>query len=273
MRIAVVCGLVLLTGGTHVMAADMPYLRGSQVIEPGTPAYPRWDGAYYGVQGGYSSANSNFRTGTSDLVAYILRNTTIENEAQVSQWTTMPSAGATGANFGAFIGYNGQWDEAVLGLELNYTHSDLQFGAGDGIGRSFQTSDNYLYNVAVGSRVALNLTDYGTLRVRAGWAAGNVMPYGFFAGAVARSTLSRTATVTLSARDLLGTRGDIPEQTQSLTDQSTSYSFGYALGGGIDVAYWQNIFLRAEYEYTRFGSVKGSIVSFNTIRAALGVRF
>jgi len=50
--------------------------------------------------------------------------------------------------------------------------------------------------VAVGASGNLDLTDYGTARGRAGYAVGNLLPYGFIGMAVGRASYSvNTATL------------------------------------------------------------------------------
>jgi len=56
-------------------AADMPeLLRGSY-----TPTYTSWEGFYFGGQAAYLSGGADFGNATQPLVAYILRNTFIED--------------------------------------------------------------------------------------------------------------------------------------------------------------------------------------------------
>jgi len=96
------------------------------------------------------------------LVAYLLRHTTIQAEAQVSQWPHLPRSSATGTNFGGFIGYNSQWENLILGVEPAYNLGDnMSTQAADTIARSYQASDGYLYNVNVTSRAAMTFKDYG----------------------------------------------------------------------------------------------------------------
>ena len=221
MRLAVVCGIALVGLGTPAMGADMPVLRGSQVIEPGVPSYFRWDGAYYAVQAGYASGSANIG------MPLFLPPTT--------------GKGAS-ASLGAFVGYNAQWDEAVLGVELNYNHNFFSF-----------SSDFDAFGSPAHANV--DLSDYMTFRLRAGWAAGDFMPYGFFA--------------------IAGGYGDIKRSVNfvPIDDRIGILGSGYAMGLGVDWMYHDFYFMRAEYEYTRFMSFHGTDVNFFTIRTAIGVRF
>lgn len=274
MRVAGLCGLGLLALTTSSFAADLPILRGAVAPLLGYPVYHRWDGVYFGGHGGYSAASSDFSTGTGDLVAYILRNTTIENEAHVSQWTTLSKSSTTGFGFGGFVGYNGQWDDAVVGIELNYSSADLLTDTSDALARSYQTADQYFYNIYVDGKASVRLTDFGSLRLRGGWAAYSFMPYAFVGLAVARADVTREATVNLTAIDLSGNgRPNLGlNQTQS-DNRKGVFAYGFAVGGGIDYAVLPNVFLRAEYEYLGFSDIADVKVNVNTVRAGAGVKF
>ncbi|EJW11972.1 hypothetical protein A33M_2622 [Rhodovulum sp. PH10] len=269
------CGLVVALA-TPAFGADMPFLRGSRGFLPSTPHYFDWGGVYVGGQGGYSSGSADFSQGTGDLVSYILRNTTIENEAQVSSWTTLPTKnGMTSTSWGGFVGFNAQFDDAVIGIEANYSRVDMQAVASDSLERSYQTSDQYFYNVALGSTAGVKLSDIGTLRARGGWAASWYMPYAFGGLAVARADVERSATVELQAVDLSGTgRPNLGlGPVTRIDNRSDVYAFGWTVGAGIDVALMANLFLRAEYEYVRFGDIEGTEVSINSVRGGLGLKF
>jgi outer membrane immunogenic protein len=80
----------------------------------------RWDGWQAGIQAGFGNMNADFGNSTSSLVAFILRNSTLEAEGGVSTWTTLPSNTTTGPVFGGFVGYNWQWSELVVGWDLAY---------------------------------------------------------------------------------------------------------------------------------------------------------
>src|SRR4051812_14405394 len=109
-------GLRLAVGGIAILAMldvsraadyDDSFLRGA--FAPTTfKSYNRWDGAYVGADLGRSQVAADFAGGVSKLVAYILRNSTLENEGQVSDWSNVPDGRATGNQFGGFAGYNWQ---------------------------------------------------------------------------------------------------------------------------------------------------------------------
>src|SRR5665647_2333967 len=104
-------------------AADMPdFLRGG-FTDGLSPSRVNWQGYYVGGQGGYGSSDENFNGSTSNMIAALLANTTIESEMQVSQWNLgLGKESARNSGFGGFAGYNSQWDDVVIGVEANYLH-------------------------------------------------------------------------------------------------------------------------------------------------------
>lgn len=276
MRFAGLCGLGLLALTTSSVAADLPFLRGSAGPVLGGPAYFRWSGLYFGGQGSFSSAGANFTNGTGELVAYILRNTTIENEANVSQWTTLGKNSSTGGGYGGFIGYNAQFDDAVVGIELNYTRTNFTVSAADSLTRSYTTADQYFYNVFVSGEASAQLTDLASLRFRGGWAAYSFMPYAFLGVALGRANITRSATVDLTAIDVSNPPQNRPnlalDETRS-DNRDGVFTYGYSIGGGVDVALAPNLFLRGEYEFVRFGDLNGVILDISTGRAGLAAKF
>jgi opacity protein-like surface antigen len=246
---------------------DLPILRGSSGPELGPPGYSRWDGFYAGAQAGYQAAKMNFGNSSGEMIAHILRNTTLENEARVSDWTVLPSTTTSGTSWGGFVGYNMQWESAVIGLELNYDRSGLSGSASDALGRTVGTSAGP-YSVQLSSTSSLRINDVGTARLRGGWSAGWFMPYMFAALAVARVDVE--STVTVNALEV--NTGNRLNQTQRQVENG-AFAYGYAFGVGVDVALMSNLFVRAEWEYLKITHDGGSDADVNTIRGGVGVKF
>jgi opacity protein-like surface antigen len=60
----------------------------------------------------------------------------------------------------------------------------------------------------------------------------------------------------------------------SLTQgQNGVYAFGYAVGTGIEYALMQSLFVRGEWEWVQFPSIKDTKVHLNTVRTAIGFKF
>ncbi len=272
---AVVCSLcALFTAGSSAAVAadwidDVP-LRGAI---PGGPM--RWDGVNFGVQGGGSVMNTAFGGSTSSQVAYILRNTVIENEFSPSGWATLPSTDTTSASYGAFIGYSVQWDALVLGVDAAYNrNSSLEATATDSISRQFVTSDGFDNNVTVTATASVKLIDYATLRGRAGYAIGQFLPYAFLGAAIGRFNYVSEAHVVANGTPPVGGPG-VPYSLDvtSSEGKNNAYVAGVTTGVGLDVAIMPNVFLRGEWEYIWFAPLHGINTYMNTLRAGIGLRF
>src|ERR1700676_4366197 len=174
----VICAGVLLALAPRAYAGDYDVLRGPQ------PAY-HWGGFYGGVQGGYSSSEVDLGPAVGPEVAFILRNTSIEADQQISKWTVLGSRFPQNTSLGGFAGYNVEWQGIILGGEINYNHVWLNTSSSGGITRQFTDSGNlpaghhYFYTTTVLGQAEMNMTDIATFRARAGWQADRFLPYGF----------------------------------------------------------------------------------------------
>ena len=98
----------------------------------------------------------------------------------VGAWPRKPQTGSVGA----FLGYNVEWENVILGLEANYNRVSLNATSSD-YQRSFTDSTNlpaghhYFYSLTTTAQSSLRMTDIATFRGRAGWEAGNFLPYAF----------------------------------------------------------------------------------------------
>jgi len=263
--------MLLVAVNARASAADLfdtSFLRGSIAGGP-----VRWDGLVLGGNIGYSAMTSNFGSSTSSQIAFILRNSTLENEAQPSNWTTLPQQTTNAKSFGFFLGYNTQWDDLVLGADIGYNHTvKADTAATDSIDRVVTTSDGVSHNVNIQASSSLTLVDYGTFRGRAGWAFGQFLPYAMIGGAVGRFNYSNTSTLTdvqTAPGPVVTTFGPVT-QTDS---QNNKFGYGFLYGLGMDVAITPNIFIRGEWEYISFAKVGGITAELNTGRVGLGVRF
>lgn len=273
-------------------AADLPILRGPIVGEV-APAY-NWRGVYGGAQAGFSTANVDFTDHVRALVADEVRLLTIERDQQVSQWLVLPKKNPVGGSFGAFVGYNWQWEDAIVGFEINYNRTSLATSSGSSIERTFFDSNglpsghDYFYDVLVTGAASAHITDWGTFRARGGWAAGPFLPYGFVAFAVGRTDRSRSGSVAGTATDQpnpppsppppAACTANCPLPTLAISEnQSDSrngvFMYGAAAGLGVDIALLPNLFLRGEWEFAQFAPVEHMHIHINTVRTALGLKF
>jgi len=251
-------------------AADMPdFLRGSL---PGVSSPQNWQGFYLGAQGGYGSSDENFNGSTANMTQALLANTLIEESMQVSQWNLgLGKNSARSSGYGAFTGYNSQWDDVVLGLEASYLHGGFGGSTSASEARNSLLSDNLYHNVTATSTSAISISDMATFRGRAGYAFGSFLPYLFGGLALGNADISRSILVQDSVSPTyLGNYTKL--QPLSATDAVHNHLiYGYTAGLGVDINLIGGLFMRAEWEYVRFTSAVDT--SINTVRAGLGYKF
>lgn len=279
MRGLVICGAVFLgLSGSAIAGGDI--LRGSQEYEIGAPLYPRWDGIYVGAHGGYGTGGTDFAGATSSLVAFLLRNTDVEEQFQVSRWTTLSKGDTNAIVWGGFAGYNFQWENVVIGVEANYNSTSMSMSSSDSMARAITTSvggTNYNHVVSVTGTAAVKVTDYGSLRARFGWATQWFLPYATVGLGIVRADVVQSATVRDNWCDATLNPGCTPGTGNAPVTSSNNKlgTFGYGLTGGlgVDVALFENVFVRGEYELFYVPNFNDLNLRINTFRGAVGVRF
>jgi outer membrane immunogenic protein len=281
----VMIGLGLLGLAQSAYAADLPYLRGSNV-----PTY-HWAGFYAGAQVGYSGASYDFSNGVGSLVSLLL-GTFPTLAGDVSNWNVFGRASTSGFAYGGFAGYNAEWEGVILGVELNYSRTSLfkslaNSATGPDPNPSVLSSVEFLSfdRVTVTGTTSLKITDIATLRGRAGWEAGPFLPYAFAGVAVGRADVTQSASAIANYTDwtdtncVLGVCSFQPVATGQLrfptatNSQSGQFVYGGAAGLGLDMVLTANVFARLEWEYLLFQPIDGIHANINSVRTALGVLF
>jgi len=254
------------------LAADMPeLLRGSY-----TPSYARWDGFYAGGHFGDSAMSNNFGNATRDEVAFILRNTTLEDQFSPSNWTVLGSSSTNSLHYGGFVGYNWQWDQLVLGFDFGYTRmSSMANSANETLARIVTTTDNIQHNVTITAQSSIKLIDYAALRARAGYAFGQFLPYATLGFAVGRFNYSNVVSVSDAQTDVTTPPGTfLGTFVDSASDaRNNTFQMGFVGGLGADMQLMPNVFLRAEWELVDFWQVGGILSTVNSGRVGIGARF
>lgn len=258
--------------------SDLPVLRGAFTDGLSTSKV-NWQGYYIGGQAGYGSSDENFNGSTSNMIAALLANTTIESEMQVSRWNLgLGKQSARSSGFGGFAGYNSQWDDVVVGLEASYLHGT--FGgsttASQSLVSSAPLSDTFYHAVKATSSSAIAVKDMATLRARAGYAYGSFLPYLFGGVALGNADITRTVTVndhyaTTLANAVASCAVAFCATLSTTQAQHNHLVYGYSAGLGVDVNLIGGLFMRAEWEYLRFSA--STDTSINTVRAGLGYKF
>jgi opacity protein-like surface antigen len=274
--VAVMCGAV--TAAQAADLSDLPILRGS-FSDGLSRGSVNWAGVYVGGQVTHGSADMNFTNSGQDLLAKLLNNVDLEAQFDISKWPLLSTTHMQSSGYGGFIGYNFQWSDAIVGIELNYTHGNF-FGASSGSqSRVFSYPTDYLSTAAVSSSSSMRITDYGSLRVRGAYAVDCFLPYAFVGMALGQANINRRADTYLYYQYVGSAIPRLPNigpATDSLTDNANSHFIsGLAAGLGIDVMLYAGLFLRAEWEYLRFSSSDNTTVdaNINTVRAGLGYKF
>ena len=281
-------------------AADLDYgvLRGPE-YEP-APQVINWSGTYFGAHAGYSSAALGFRNVYQEMVANALHDTTAETIFGASTLLRANPTRVDKTTFGGFAGYNVQFDDVVFGIEADYSRFGKTGFTSDAIGRTDVSSNGVLETVSLNGTSSTRITDYGTIRGRAGYALGNFLPYVTGGLAIGRALVTDKVTYqdygynqsTYNANQAL-TAGALPAHVfnfgytyfnSSAPDQSTPATTtlvraktkvvaGIALGAGVEYALTQNIVLRGEYQYVLFNDFDGHKVNLNTVRGGAAVKF
>jgi outer membrane immunogenic protein len=265
-------------------AADMPdFLRGS-IPASSTPTR-NWDGWYAGGQVGYSWANTDYGRTVVSMTNDLFRSTTLQDP--VSQLTLLGRVNGQSPGFGAFVGRNYQFDDIVLGVEANYNYlSSLATSTAASLG-PIQVAEPGLVlpagasaadGVTLKGSASLQVKDEITFRGRAGWATGDFLPYIFGGLAVGRMDVTRTVsssvTRTVNFSDGSSTNFPLPQFSLTSTEGRTNnFVVGWTGGLGMEYMLWGNVFMRGEWEYIKFMSVKNTVVTQNSVHAGIGYKF
>lgn len=275
---------------TGANAAD--YLRGPISAEPVRPAQSAsmdWSGFYVGAQAVYNNAyvdqtSLGPRTGAAGFP-----NLGVNSVAGELLRFGKPHVG--GGGFGGFAGYNTQWDDVILGLEVDYNSAGFTASTvSPSLTRALRdptntTTNARFWDTTLGGTARTTVRDVTAFKVRVGASYDRFLPYlagGFVVGrASSRSTVLGTTqqyemqpildpvTSQVIGYNRINLSGVIPANA-SLKDEG--WRWGYTVGAGMDVALTENIFLRGAWDYTQFGtgSVRTGIHGF---KGGAGVKF
>lgn len=288
MRLLSAVGAALLLTAP-ALAADMsalppPVLRGAL---PAHDASVDWSGFYAGGFWGFSAGNtstdsqSNINTALESMTRDTGVQQSIRSRGIVQQGRNQDS----GLGFGGFVGYNFVIDDAVFGIEVDYTRSRLRSGlTGEGSGlANISPSRDESWFATTSSKV--KVTDFGSVRGRLGYAFGNFLPYITAGVGLMRASTETAATIRGQSftynLNIDGNRVGAPNvgtlafpyNGRVATQVRTKMYAGYALGFGLDYALSSNIFLRAELQHMRFSSIGGATLAINSARAGAAVKF
>ncbi|MGA2128298.1 MAG: porin family protein, partial [Xanthobacteraceae bacterium] len=242
MRSVMIC-LAVLGCVDAAVAADLDdsFIRGSDAFQPQSPSYPRWSGFYAGGQLGYATSHMDFTNAAEPLLSFALRNLDFLS-AGVQNTPVFGTQDTQSSSYGAFFGYNSQWEQVVLGVELNYNRTSLT-GSQSTTPSSpapfvVTPGDGNTYGTIITASALTHITDYGTLHARAGYIIGNFLPYATVGLAAGRADINDSATVSFVC--INGGTAGCPKvgytfgysQSQILS----KWLYGYSVGLGLEAA-------------------------------------
>lgn len=265
---AMMCGM---TAGAHAAdLSDLPILRGG-FTEGLSNTSINWSGVYVGGSVSRGGADMDFTNSTKDLLTKLVNNSAADTTFNISNWPLLGTAHTSNTAYGAFAGYNFQWTDALIGVELNYSHGVFPTSSTGSQTRTSTDSSTPPVTTAItaSSNASMRVTDFGSLRVRGGYAVGSFLPYGFVGVGLGQADINRSVRldITYSAAGVTN-----PGPSLVVSDVANSHLItGFAAGLGFDWMLCAGLFMRAEWEYIRYTSTVDT--SVNTARLGLGYKF
>jgi outer membrane immunogenic protein len=311
---------------------DNSWLRGSSSDVPLPRPYVRWSGFYGGGQVSADFHGVGFNNDGNTTVTQFKTGDPVLGAVAVNQLLPLGNLTSKGLSYGGFVGYNYQIDDVVLGIELDLSHAASTSTANQNqaatsgqlangtitqngptstancvacytipgtppvVVNGFQTiTSSILFiptSVTTSNTASATLRDYGTARIRGGWAYENFLPYVAVGLSVARIDSTQTVfahyvgtgvtTTTTSTVPNPQTAPPSPpvitvgapvagpvNRTYIATETSNGkYTIGFAGALGLDYALTRNFFLRGEVEYLQFSTP--SNITLNTASARVG---
>jgi outer membrane immunogenic protein len=268
---------LLLAAPTLAQAAD--YLPPAPPLPYGGPvAEFNWGGLYGGIHAGATTADFKTKELGKTLVddAYYAH---IAHDLAATFVRLGQDFSDQQPHLGGFIGYNMMFEDAMFGVELDYTHmKDKLLGQTSMSDGRRQDRGSYSDNIGYTAAARAELGDYAILKARGGYAFGRFLPYATAGLVVGRqrlaSSLNSQYTEYLVDTDTgrLGAINAGPTARNSFMSK-TGYNYGGAIGLGLDVAVLDNLMLRAEYQYIGMASYKGLSTAANSFRVGAGVKY
>jgi opacity protein-like surface antigen len=265
---AVMCGM---TAGAHAAdLSDLPILRGG-FTEGLSNSSVNWSGVYVGGSVSRGGADMDYTNSVQDLLTRLATNSTLDTQFNITKWPILGKNHSSGTGFGGFAGYNFQYSDVVFGVELNYSHG--AFATSSTGSQDRQSTDNstppVTTVVTARSDGSMRVTDFGSLRVRGGYAVGSFLPYAFAGVGLGQADIHRSVEIDVTYSAAGVTNRATPLVVRD--DANSHLITGFAAGLGFDWMLCAGLFMRAEWEYLRFTSTVDT--SVNTARLGLGYKF
>jgi opacity protein-like surface antigen len=271
-------GLLLASVASPACAGDIDssWLRGSSSFPADPPPFQRWNGFYGGGEVGADFNGIDFRNVVGTSITTIQGLDANFSGIPLSNFPRLTNMDSKGISYGGFTGYNYQIDDVVLGFELDFNRATLKGTLSDKESHTYVVNANSsvysaTYNVITSASAAA--AEYGTVRVRGGWAYGNFLPYAF--AGVSLGQVNTTASVNVNYSSVL-VSGPGPLIGGNWTQSNVNHGkwlAGFDAGLGIDYAVTRNIFVRGEAEYLQLADQNDIRTSVVSVRAGAGLKF
>lgn len=266
--------VILLAAAQTAQAADFPDLTDLPILRGGirdglSRTNTDWSGFYVGGQYGVSS--NNFQTlGAPQRLQALAGSMTPPGTTNFATYQVNDQTGSQG--WGGFVGYNAQWTDAVLGIDVNYNFGGQKVSRVINPTSAVQTVGVDDYVTVTSGNQTMKITDYGSARLRAGWAVSGFLPYATVGFAMGRADMASVVNVNGTV-DPGGGGNPVPYNNQGVQNKSGALLYGYSYGGGLDVSLFAGLFLRAEVEVARFTTNWGMDATVTSARAGAGFKF
>ena len=120
--VAVMCGAASVAQAADM--PDLPFLRGS-FTEGLSSARVNWQGFYVGGQASYGSSDVEVRRLRQRPARDLLNRPSSSAIQRLAMAIAAQGPQQHAPALAAFVGYNSQWDDVVVGIEANYIHDEF----------------------------------------------------------------------------------------------------------------------------------------------------
>ena len=282
----VICALVVLVAPAGARAGDFDVLRGAQPV--GYASYTRWSGFYGGGLIGEEFEGADFRNVGASEITTIAGLSAGFDGIPLSNFPRLTSLNTETPSYSAFVGYNYQFEAAVVGFELTFTKTSFSASINDsGKPRLFPDRQRHRVRRDV-QREYLGLRQGDGLRHRARpIRLGVRQPFALRfwrrfdladqRDEVGQRQLLRRGDALISAQIRRRQARRRPARSAPIWTLSNQVNgkwyLGYVAGLGLDYALTQNLFLRGEFQYIQFGAPDNIRLSASSVRIGAGVKF
>jgi outer membrane immunogenic protein len=251
-RATVIAAVALI--GAPAFAADLgrPMYKAPA---PVAPAYD-WTGFYVGLNaGGVFGGDSNVALPSADFGPFPSGFAAAQSIGAFPTSLNVRQAGFIG---GGQIGYNWQFNRFVAGFETDIQGASAKGSSTASLFNPAPPAINFTAPVGGTATVSRRLDYLGTVRVRLGYAADNVLFYVTGGLAYGETELSYAGTIGFPIA---------PTVVLAAANSTSKTSAGGAIGGGMEYGFGRNWSAKVEYLYFDLGhqptTIGGAFTNFN----------